>query len=142
MNHKAIVVAIMALVMISLPAMADDITLASAEVDVSLNIEKYCYIEVTDDIDITISEGGTSGSDDAGYNTGANFDGTLGATLAMAEGTPGTWSWNLGEGVSQVVDVNNEEISSSLTVSVTDVDYADGNGGYAGTLTLTLWQDE
>ena len=119
------------------PATAAPITTASAECDVTLTIEKYCYIQYTGCIFELVVTGGASGDcQTENFAAGANFEFYLSSTLVPPPGAPGDWT----DGMDPVGGpIPPGEVTGTVQVCVENITLADGSGYWdGGTKTITI----
>jgi len=121
--------------LLSAPVFAADVTSASDSASVTLIIEKYCYVTLGDDIEMTISGGGASASGSTSIEWGANFAFDL--TVVLTPGSVGTWVENFTDIDEGTAGVD----SGTITVDVSGITLADLAGTYSGSLEATIFED-
>ena len=135
----AVMVALLALV--AVPAMAEPVAEDSDSAAVTLTIEEYCEIGYDGtSFDITLSGGAAGGNDSEGYSAGANFAGQISGSLTKPTDAPGTWSFDIDAAGETPVTFGPGTTAGTVTVTVSEVGLADGNGVWdtGGTMVITV----
>ena len=141
---KKIALIAVAMLIVSAPLLADPPAPVDLSTNVYLTIESYSSMAFDGDINVTVSDGASSGSGSTGFAVDTNYGANLAATFGGS--LPGTWSadFNLasvGGGTAAGtgnVDISNDSWSGSVTANVSGLTMQDMANDYSGTLTVTL----
>jgi hypothetical protein len=135
-------IAVAFLALLVAPAFADPVLTASDTATVTLDIEKYCAVNIEPaGITITVPAGSGGGSGIANWSAQANFDADVMADLT---GLSASWTWTIDldgtvPGNQTEVECEETSVAGTLTLTVAGVIPTDGNGlKNAGTLKLTV----
>lgn len=134
---RTLLVAIGLTALLAVPAMAaEGPPPQSEQVAVTLTIEQYCYANMAGSFNLLIDGGYSSASASASlsFSAGANFSAVITDELIPPTGAPGDWSNDISYTGSFP-----GEVTGTVTVTVENVEYADGTGYWdGGTKTITI----
>ena len=141
---KKIALIAVALLLVSAPLFATPPAPTDLGTNVNLTIESYASMAFGGDINITVSNGHSTGSASTGFTVDTNYNAHLAASFGGS--LPGSWLADFflngnGGGTAigeNSVNIGNDHWNGYITATVYTLSMQNAANNYSGTLTVTL----